>query len=225
MSHELRTPLNGIIGFSEIIADGLAGAVNAEQKEYLGDIQNSGQHLLQLINDVLDLARVESGKIELHPEAFSLAQAIDQVCSVIHPLVQKKKIRLATKLASGVDEVTLDQKRLKQVLYNLLSNAVKFTDEGGSVQIALAAEGIDRFTLAVRDSGIGISQENMKRLFNEFEQLDEGITRRYQGTGLGLALTRRIVEMQHGTIKVESEFGKGSTFLVSLPLCLEKVGA
>jgi len=220
MSHELRTPLNGIIGFSELLVDGLPGDVNAEQKEYLEDILASSQHLLQLINDVLDLAKVEAGKVELHPETFSLREAIAQVCSVAHPLVQKKKIELITTFASGLDDVTLDEQKLKQVLYNLLSNAVKFTEEHGRIEIMIALHGANHFILAVRDTGIGIKPENIKRLFKEFEQLDEGTTRRYQGTGLGLALTRKIVEMQGGSIKVESEFGQGSTFTVTLPLIM-----
>jgi PAS domain S-box-containing protein len=225
MSHELRTPLNGIIGFSEILSDGLAGEVNAEQKEYLGDILTSGQHLLQLINDVLDLAKVEAGKMELYPETFSVDKAIQQVASVAYPLVQKKKIKLITTISSAVDHVILDQQKFKQILYNLLSNAIKFTDESGRVEIIVAPQGPDHFTLAVSDSGIGIKPENIKRLFTDFEQLDEGPMRRYQGTGLGLALTRKIVEIQRGTISVDSEFGKGTTFTVTLPLIFEEVPA
>jgi PAS domain S-box-containing protein len=225
MSHELRTPLNGILGFSELLADGLPGPVNAEQKEYLVDILNSGQHLLQLINDVLDLAKVEAGKMDLHLEPFSLATAVDQVCSVAFPLVQKKNIKLVKNLDPSVDEVTLDPQKTKQVLYNLLSNAIKFTNDRGRVEINIAAKGADRFTLSVRDSGIGIRPENLKRLFKEFEQLDEGTTRRYQGTGLGLALTRKIVELQGGRISVESEFGQGTTFTVDLPMTGPEVAA
>ena len=222
MSHELRTPLNGIIGFSELLVDGLPGPVNEEQKEYLGDILNSSHHLLQLINDVLDLSKVEAGKMELHLEKFSLAKAIEQVCSVAYPLVQKKKIQLTTTIAPGLDAVTLDLQKFKQILYNLLSNALKFTAEHGRVEIMVNPQDTGHFSLAVRDSGIGIRPENIKRLFKEFEQLDEGTTRRYEGTGLGLALTRKIAEMQGGSINAESEFGKGTTFTVVLPLVVEK---
>lgn len=225
MSHELRTPLNGIIGFSELLVDGLPGPVNPDQREYLGDILNSSHHLLQLINDVLDLSKVEAGKMELHLEKFSLRKAIEQVCSVAYPLVQKKKIQLTTTIATDLDGVTLDQQKFKQILYNLLSNAIKFTAELGQVEIIVDWHGPDRFTLAVRDNGIGIKPENIKRLFKEFEQLDEGTTRHYEGTGLGLALTRKITEMQSGSIGVESEFGKGTTFTVILPLVLEKTAA
>jgi PAS domain S-box-containing protein len=225
MSHELRTPLNGIIGFSEILADGLSGEVNPEQKEYLGDILNSAQHLLQLINDVLDLAKVESGKIELHPEAFSVPKAIEQVCSVAYPLVQKKKIQLVKTLDPKVDLVTLDEKRFKQILYNLFSNAIKFTDPSGRVEIIIATKDETHFILSVKDTGIGIKPEGLKRLFKEFEQLDEGTTRRYQGTGLGLALTRKIVEAQGGVIEVTSEFGKGTTFTATLPFTWQEVAS
>jgi signal transduction histidine kinase len=222
MSHELRTPLNGIIGFAEFLVDGKPGALNPKQKEYLGDVLNSGRHLLQLINDVLDLAKVEAGKMELNPEPFSLAQAIEEVCAVAQPLAQKKAIQITLNVASQLGQVTLDQQRFKQVLYNLVSNAVKFTDEGGSVTILAQPVGVDCFTLAVKDTGIGIKQNDMQRVFREFEQLESGASRRYEGTGLGLALTRKIVELQGGVINVQSEIGKGSTFSVVLPLAIRE---
>ena len=181
MSHELRTPLNGIIGFSEFLADGLPGPLNSKQQEYLGDILNSGRHLLQLINDILDLAKVEAGKIDIIPETFNLRRALAEVRSVSEPLAQKKRIHVTLVVDSELDEVTLDQKRFKQVVYNLLSNAVKFTDGGGTVEINCAACGSDRLELSVRDSGIGIKPENLKRLFKEFEQIESGTARRYEG--------------------------------------------
>jgi PAS domain S-box-containing protein len=218
MSHELRTPLNGIIGFAEFLVDGKPGPINPKQKEYLQDILNSGQHLLQLINDVLDLAKVEAGKMELNPENFSLGKAIEEVCAATKPIVQKKGIRLEANVAPELGYVTLDQQKFKQVLYNLLSNAVKFTDDGSKVEIGVAMYDGYRFKLSVQDTGIGIKAEDLSRLFKEFEQLGSGAARRYEGTGLGLALTRRIVELHGGTIGVESEVGKGSTFTVVLPL-------
>jgi signal transduction histidine kinase len=218
MSHELRTPLNGIIGFAEFLIDGKPGKLNPKQSEYLGDILNSGRHLLQLINDVLDLAKVEAGKMELTPETFPLRKAIEEVCAVVRPLVQKKSIQVLVDVSPLLGDVTLDQQKLKQVLFNLLSNAVKFTDDGGRVEILAQPNGPRRFNLAVKDTGIGIRPEDIQRLFTEFEQLESGTSRRYEGTGLGLALTRKIVEMQDGTIGVESEVGKGSTFTVVLPL-------
>ncbi len=217
MSHELRTPLNGIIGFAEFLVDGKPGALNAKQTEYITDILNSGRHLLQLINDVLDLAKVEAGKMEFSPEAFSLAKAVEEVCAVARPIAQKKSIRVSARVAPGLATVTLDPQKFKQVLYNLLSNAIKFTDEGGGVDIIAEPHGTHRFKLAIKDNGIGIRTEDLKRLFREFEQLESGAGRRYEGTGLGLALTRKMVELQGGTIGVESESGKGSTFTVVLP--------
>ena len=217
MSHELRTPLNGIIGFAEFLVDGKPGTLNPKQKEYLIDILNSGRHLLQLINDVLDLAKVEAGKMELNTETFSLAIAIDEVRAVAKAMAQKKGIRISVGIDPELGKVTLDQQKFKQVLYNLVSNGIKFTDDGGLVEISATAIDPARFKLAVRDSGIGIKQEDLNRLFREFEQLESGASRRYEGTGLGLALTRKIVELQGGEISVQSEPGKGSTFWVELP--------
>jgi signal transduction histidine kinase len=220
MSHELRTPLNGIIGFAEFLVDGKPGTVNPKQKEYLGDILDSGKHLLQLINDVLDLAKVETGKMELNPETFTLGKAIEEVCAVSNPSVQKKSILLEVYVAPELGYVTLDQQKFKQVLYNLLSNAVKFTDDGGKVELHVAMHDETRFELSVQDNGIGIKKEDFRRLFKEFEQMESGAARRYEGTGLGLALTRKIVESQGGEIGVESEVGKGTCFRVILPLVM-----
>jgi PAS domain S-box-containing protein len=217
MSHELRTPLNGIIGFSEFLIDGKTGPLTAKQTEYVTDIFNSGRHLLQLINDVLDLAKVEAGKIDLHPETFSVSKAIGDACSVLEPLAQRKRLTISSKIEPSADEVTLDKQKLKQVLFNLLSNAVKFTEDGGIVNIAADLYDETRLRLRVQDSGIGIKPEDLDKLFIEFRQLDSGLARRHQGTGLGLALTKKIVEFQSGTIEVESELGKGSTFTVILP--------
>jgi PAS domain S-box-containing protein len=222
MSHELRTPLNGIIGFSEFLVDGKPGPINEKQKEYLEDILNSGQHLLQLINDVLDLSKVEAGKMQFDPEKFTLAKALRDVCAVTKPIAQKKGICLELRVAPELGEVTLDQQKFKQILYNLLSNAIKFTDDGGKVTIHVVMLDACRFKLVVEDTGIGMKREDLRRLFKEFEQLDPGATRRYEGTGLGLALTRKILELQGGTIDVESEVGKGSRFSVVLPLSVNE---
>jgi PAS domain S-box-containing protein len=220
MSHELRTPLNGIIGFAEFLVDGKPGSVNPKQKEYLEDILNSGKHLLVLINDVLDLAKVGAGKMELKPEKFSLRKAIEEACAVTTPIVQKKGIRLEVNVAPELGYVTLDQQKFKQVLYNLLSNAIKFNPHGGKVEIRVAMHDAHRFKLSVQDAGIGIKKEDLRRLFKEFEQLESGASCHHEGTGLGLALTRKIVELQGGTIGVESEIGQGSLFTVVLPLVL-----
>jgi PAS domain S-box-containing protein len=218
MSHELRTPLNGIIGFAEFMIDGKPGPLNVKQKEYLGDVLASGRHLLQLINDLLDLSKVESGKMTLYPEAFRIASAIEEVCAVMKPLAQPKNIAFTTIIEPPLDVVTLDEQKVKQILYNLLSNAVKFSGDGGQVQISAAIRDASQLVLSVSDNGIGIKAEDITRLFIDFEQLDAGIARRHTGTGLGLALTRRLVELQGGAIHAESEFGKGSRFIVVLPL-------
>jgi signal transduction histidine kinase len=217
MSHELRTPLNGIIGFSELIADGKPGPLNSKQQEYVGDVHASALHLLQLINDVLDLAKIEAGKVDLNPELFSVERAINEVCAIAKAIAQRKRITIGVHVALGLESVRLDQQKFKQVLFNLLSNAVKFTDEGGKVEIRVAPDGGDRFRLQVADTGIGIKRDDFIRLFREFEQLDSGAARHYEGTGLGLALTKKLVEAQQGEISVESEIGKGSTFSIVLP--------
>ena len=220
MSHELRTPLNAIIGFSEFLVDGKPGTINAKQKEYLEDILTSGKHLLVLINDVLDLAKVGAGKMELKPEKFSLRKAIEEACAVTKPIMQKKSIRLEVNVAPELGHVTLDQQKFKQVLYNLLSNAIKFSPNGGKVEIRVAMHDAHRFKLSVQDAGIGIKKEDLRRLFKEFEQLESAASSHHEGTGLGLALTRKIVELQGGTIGVESEIGQGSLFTVVMPLIL-----
>ena len=222
MSHELRTPLNGIIGFTEFLVDEKPGPLNPKQKEYLLDVYNSAQHLLQLINDVLDLAKIEAGRIDLYPEVFRPARPLAEVCGVINAIAQKKNVTLHCSVADGLGEVTLDLQKFKQVCYNLLANAVKFTDAGGTVDLTVAPCDGDRFQVRVRDTGIGIRQEDMNRLFREFEQLESGAARRFEGTGLGLALTRKLVEYQGGSISVQSEYGEGSTFTVTLPLIFKR---
>jgi signal transduction histidine kinase len=222
MSHELRTPLNGIIGFTEFLIDEKPGPLKPKQKEYMGDVLQSARHLLQLINDVLDLAKVEAGKMELHPEIFPVHKAVEEVAAVIKGIAQKKRIAVGMEIGLGLDAVTLDQQKFKQVLYNLLSNAVKFSDDGGQVGIHARRLGPHQFEVQVRDTGIGIKAEDIKRLFTEFEQLDSGTTRRFEGTGLGLALTKKIIEFQGGHIRVESEVGEGSVFTVVLPVMTEE---
>jgi PAS domain S-box-containing protein len=218
MSHELRTPLNGIIGFAEFLVDGKPGALNSKQKEYLGDILKSGRYLLQLVSDVLDLAKAGAGKMELNPVRFSLSKAIPEVCALTKPTARKKGIRIDVNVAPELDEVTLDQQKFKQVLYNVLSNAIKFNRDGGKVEIRAEPYEEDRVKIVITDTGIGIQAEDVERIFKEFEQLELSTSRRHEGTGLGLALTRKIVELQGGTISVASEFGKGSSFIIVLPL-------
>jgi PAS domain S-box-containing protein len=217
MSHELRTPLNGIIGFSEFLLDEKAGALNARQKEYLSDVLASGRHLLRLINDVLDLSKIEAGKMDLILETFDVTAAVDEVCAVISPIAQAKTISLYREVSKQVATVNLDRHKFMQILYNLLSNALKFTNVGGSVSLTLARED-ESLRLQVRDTGIGIHAADLPKLFLEFQQLDSGTGRRHDGTGLGLVLTKRLVELHGGSVRVESEVGIGSVFTVKLPI-------
>ncbi len=225
MSHELRTPLNAIIGFSELLQDQTFGPLNQKQERYMGNILNSGKHLLALVNDVLDLAKVEAGKMELHPDKFAPRELINEVFESLASLASKKQISLATHLGTTTHKpepvITADRGRIKQILYNLLSNSLKFTPDGGSVEISTIVQrrnGADWIELSVTDSGIGIKPEDHERIFEEFQMVDSTLSKRQQGTGLGLALSRQLARLHGGDIKVESEFGKGSTFTVILPV-------
>jgi len=217
MSHELRTPLNAIIGFSELIYDGKAGAISAQQKEYTGDVLASARHLLQLINDVLDLAKVESGKMEFHAELLDLPRIVNEVCDVVRTLLAAKRLVLRIDVDSAPGDVILDPRKFKQVVYNYLSNAIKFTEDGGTITIRVAAEGDDYFRLNVTDTGIGVKASDVERLFVEFQQLDTSSSKTHQGTGLGLALVQRIVGAQGGHVGVDSNVGQGSCFWAVLP--------
>jgi PAS domain S-box-containing protein len=216
MSHELRTPLNAIIGFASLMHGGKVGPVSAPHKEYLSDILTSSRHLLQLINDVLDLSKVESGKMTFHPEPVDLAKLIDEVRDILHPMASSKQIVIKAHIDPLAHAAHLDPARLKQVLYNYLSNALKFTPDAGRVELRVLAEGAEFIRIEVEDSGIGIRQEDMDRLFIEFQQLDSSTGKKFQGTGLGLALTKRIVEAQGGHIGVRSVPDKGSVFIAVL---------
>ena len=234
MSHELRTPLNAIIGFSEILADKTFGELNPRQLKYSNNILSSGRHLLQLINDILDLSKVEAGRMELSPSAFGVEQAMLEVQSIVKTLANKKGIHLHFQVSPNLPSLLADQSKFKQIMYNLLSNAIKFTPEKGRVVVTAASEAPSpesaRSTqqtfaqkrclkISVADNGIGIRQEDYERVFIEFEQVDSSFVRQQQGTGLGLALTKRLVEMHGGRIWVESAGSeKGSTFTFVLPL-------
>ena len=216
MSHELRTPLNCIIGFSELAHDGRLGPVTKEQEEYLGRILSSGRHLLQLINGVLDLSKIEAGCIELHPESVSVDKLVEEVTASVSRMAMEKQIHVDTAVAD-LGPVTMDPVRFKQILYNYLSNAIKFSGEGSRVAVRVQPQGEDGIRLEVADKGIGIAEKDRGRLFVEFQQLDSGASKRFEGTGLGLALTRRIVEAQGGSVAVTSALGQGSTFSAVLP--------
>ncbi len=217
MSHELRTPLNSIIGFAELLHDGEVGPVAPRQREFLGDILSSGRHLLQLINDVLDLSKVEAGKLEFYPESIEPVRVVAEVVSVLRTLAASKGIRVQTEVSPEVGTVHLDPARLKQVLYNYLSNAIKFSPAGGQVAVRVLPAPGDSIRLEVEDNGIGIAPTDIGRLFHEFQQLDASASKEHGGTGLGLALTRRLVVAQGGEVGVESRLGRGSTFHAVLP--------
>jgi signal transduction histidine kinase len=215
MSHELRTPLNAIIGFSEVLKDGLFGELTAKQGEYIRDIHASGHHLLSLINDILDLSKVEAGRMELSVAKFDLPTTIADALAFVRERASRHGIMLNVEVDTRLNSFAGDERRVKQILLNLLSNAVKFTPEGGSVFVAAAqtAEGVQ---ISVRDTGIGISKDSQQLLFQAFQQVGSQDGAKREGTGLGLALAKRITEMHGGSIWVDSEPGKGSTFTFTL---------
>jgi PAS domain S-box-containing protein len=217
MSHELRTPLNAIIGFAELLYDGQVTPDMPQFKDFMHDILTSGQHLLQLINDVLDLSKVEAGRLEFHPEEIDLEQVVAESIGVLRTLAAQKQLAITPRIDPSVGTVFVDRARLKQVLYNYLSNAIKFTPEHGGIEVRVMPYGEQQFRLEVRDTGIGISAADLPRLFVEFNQLHAGAAKTHQGTGLGLALTKRLIEAQGGMIGVESAPGQGSTFFALLP--------
>jgi signal transduction histidine kinase/CheY-like chemotaxis protein len=216
MSHELRTPLNAIIGFSQMLYDGQVDHTSPSHREFIGDILTAGRHLQQLINDVLDLAKVESGKFEFRPEVVDPARLVRDIVGILRTQAAEKQIWIATEVDPELGTLTIDPSRLKQVAYNYLSNALKFTPRDGRVALRIKAEGEDQFRLEVEDTGIGIASNDLGRLFVMFEQLKPGLAKRHQGTGLGLALVRRLVEAQGGSVGVKSVLGKGSTFYATL---------
>jgi signal transduction histidine kinase len=215
MSHELRTPLNAILGFSQVLRARMFGDLNDKQEEYLDDILASGNHLLSLINDVLDLSKVESGQVELEVAPFSLREALEQGVVMVRERATRDEVEVALSASAEVDPVTGDERRIRQVIFNLLSNAVKFTPAGGAVDVrATRVNGVVR--VAVTDTGPGIAPEDHERIFEEFRQTDAGVEQG-EGTGLGLPLSRRLVELHGGRIWIESELGRGATFVFTLP--------
>jgi len=215
MSHELRTPLNAIMGFAEAIRDGVSGEPTDEQREFARDIYQAGQQLLKMINDILDLAKVEAGAMELTLEPNDLAALVDEVLRVAKGLARRKGVELREDIEPQHLELTVDAIKIKQVLYNLLSNAIKFTGAGGTVTVRCRADK-ETTVIQVIDTGIGIAPEDRANLFEEFRQVDSSLTRKHEGTGLGLALTKRLVELHGGEISIDSQVGKGSTFTVTL---------
>ena len=216
MSHELRTPLNAIIGFSQVLREGISGEINAKQEEYLDDILTSANHLLALINDVLDLSKVEAGQVELQVAPFSLQEALERGVSMVRERATQDGVQVTLHANGSLDTVTGDERRIRQVIFNLLSNAVKFAPAGGQVDVS-ATRSNGEVTVSVADTGPGIAAQDLDRIFEEFQQTDLG-AKQAEGTGLGLALSKRFVEMHGGKIWCDSELGKGSTFRFTLPL-------
>jgi signal transduction histidine kinase len=215
MSHELRTPLNAILGFSQVLREEMVGEVNEKQKEYLEDILSSGQHLLSLINDVLDLSKVEAGQVELEVAPFSLREALERGVVMVRERATQDGVRVALATDPKLDLVEGDERRIRQVIFNLLSNAVKFTPAGGAVDVS-AAQVNGEVKVSVADTGPGLAPGDHQRIFEEFQQTEAGLEQR-EGTGLGLALSKRLVELHGGRIWVDSELGEGSTFVFTLP--------
>jgi signal transduction histidine kinase len=216
MSHELRTPLNAIIGFSEVLIERMFGELNDKQADYLADIHSSGRHLLSLINDILDLSKVEAGRMELEPGRFHVPTALSNAMMLVRERAQRHAIQLSVDVDPQIDELIADERKFKQILLNLLSNAVKFTPDGGRVDVTARREA-DELVVAVRDTGIGIAEKDRRAVFEEFRQVGRDYTHKHEGTGLGLTLTRRFVELHGGRIWLESELGKGSTFTFTIP--------
>lgn len=222
MSHELRTPLNAILGMSEGLLDEIYGSLNERQRKSLAVIERSGKHLLELINDILDLAKIESGMLNIQVSSSAVKNLCDSSLSFVQQLATTKSIQITTHIPSNIGEIQVDDRRIRQALINLLSNAVKFTGEGGQVTLEVKPEPkTQSICFSVIDTGIGISPDNLKKLFQSFVQIDSSLNRQYSGTGLGLALVKRIVELHNGSISVKSEVGRGSCFTIRLPL---KVG-
>lgn len=216
MSHELRTPLNSIIGFTGIMLQQLAGPLNAEQRKQLGMVQESSRHLLALINDVLDISKIEAGQLEVACMRFNLRDSIVKAVEAVRPMADARGLTLRADIAPGIGSIVSDPRRVEQILLNILNNAIKFTDAGS---VTLAAELLpDAVRIAVTDTGIGIKPEDLAGLFQPFRQVDTGLSRQHEGTGLGLAICRRLAEMLGGTVEATSVWGAGSEFTITLPL-------
>jgi signal transduction histidine kinase len=218
MSHELRTPLNAIIGFSEVIETQVFGPI--ENQRYIGyaaDVHGAGQHLLALINDILDLSKIEAGKGEIDESAVDIGGVVDWAVNLTRERMQNHGLRCSVAGRAGAPMVHADERRMKQILVNLLSNAIKFTPPGGTVSIAVACDAERGLSVSIADTGIGIAAEDIPRALAPFDQIDSGMNRRVEGTGLGLSLTKSIVELHHGTLVIESAVGVGTTVTVVLP--------
>ncbi|MGF1656862.1 MAG: sensor histidine kinase [Verrucomicrobiales bacterium] len=229
MSHELRTPLNSIIGFTGILVKGLAGDLNAEQRKQLEMVQASARHLLNLINDVLDLSKIEAGQLQIHVEPFAIAESITTVADLMRPAIDGKGLNFEVQMENDIGNMVSDPRRFQQIVLNLLSNAVKFTDAGDVILSIERVEayqrqpdqpGVEAVRIRITDTGIGIQEKDLKYLFLPFSQIDSGLTRQHEGTGLGLAICRRLTDLLHGEVFAKSIPGEGSTFTAILPLVI-----
>ena len=216
MSHELRTPLNAIIGFSEIMSQEMFGDLNDKQKEYMNDITKSGIHLLSLINDILDLSKVEAGRMELHLTTLDMNHMIQESCSIVNEIAKSRSIKLTFNPIENLRHLIVDERKTKQIILNLVSNAIKFTPENGEVTIAIVDK-TKYLEVSITDTGIGISEDDLKKLFQSFKQVGTDITKKAQGSGLGLVLAKQFIELHGGRIWVKSELKKGTSFIFSLP--------
>jgi signal transduction histidine kinase len=217
MSHELRTPLNAVIGFSAVLGERLFGELTQKQEEYVKDIQDSGRHLLSLINDILDLSKIEAGRMELELADFALRPAVENAITLLKERAHQHGIKLQLDIDPALSRVRADERKFKQIMLNLLSNAVKFTHEGGSISVCAKANGT-MMELAVSDTGPGIAPEDQAAVFEEFKQVGPASAGKAEGTGLGLPLAKKIVELHGGEIRLESAPGRGSTFTFTLPI-------
>jgi signal transduction histidine kinase len=224
MSHELRTPLNAILGFSEMLRERYFGELTVKQAEYVNDIRDAGNHLLALINDILDLAKVEAGRMELDLSDFDLDSAVDGAITLVKERATRHDIMLDRNVAEGLGFIRGDERKIKQILLNLLSNAVKFTPDGGRVSVEAKPSG-QMVEISVTDTGVGIAPEDQRSVFQEFKQVGSDVARKAEGTGLGLALTKRLVELHGGSIRLQSAPGTGSIFVFTLPLALGQAPA
>jgi signal transduction histidine kinase len=217
MSHELRTPLNAIIGFSDVMLSKLFGDIEPRYHEYIENIRDSGAHLLAVINDILDVSRIEAGRMDLRPERVSPAEVIDATIRLVRDRAHEQNLSLTRRVSKNLPDMMVDKQRIKQVLLNLLSNAVKFTPEGGKVVVKASKTRTGNLVISIQDTGIGMGQEEIKTALTPFGQVDSKLARRFEGTGLGLPLTRSFVELHGGRLEIKSERGAGTKVSVCLP--------
>jgi signal transduction histidine kinase len=222
MSHEFRTPLNAILGYTHMLLNGVSGAISDQQRKSLSRIDSNSRHLLALINDILDITRIEAGRMPLNLSTFDVAELVNEVMSELEPIIRRSSLKVTAKMARNVRPLKSDRQKVKQVVLNLLSNALKFTPTG-AVTISASYDDKKRWVaIAVKDTGVGIAREDQAKVFEDFRQLDASPTRGYGGTGLGLSICRRLAQMLGGSIELVSELNEGSTFILKLPARLRR---